>query len=216
MSIINQALKKAQKVKESRNIEFTEVMVSGERKKDIRSSKKILCSLFFIILIFSLFIIYSSLEPNNYEQEPVSEYVIPPPGDKNIMIPETLYERAKQFHNIGKISEAKKLYLEILKLDPGHTDALNNLGVICMSEKEYSSARKYFEKAVVLKPGYAIPYYNMACLISIGEENEESMMYLKKAVSLNQAVREWARKDTDLKTLRGTPEFDAIIEEDFD
>ena len=118
-------------------------------------------------------------------------------------------------HNIGSIAEAKELYLRILELDPGFTDALNNLGVICIHEKEYLSARKYFEKAVVLKPRYPILYYNLACLLSIGGETEESMMYLKKAISLDQSVAEWARKDTDLESLRRVHEFKEIIERGF-
>jgi hypothetical protein len=52
-------------------------------------------------------------------------------------------------------------------------------------------------------------------LLSVRGETEESIMYLKKAMSLDQAVREWAKKDTDLKSLRGIPEFEEIIEKGF-
>ena len=126
--------------------------------------------------------------------------------------PEMLYDKAKQFHRAGNIAEAKELYLASLKLDPGYTDALNNLGLIFIHEKDYPTGRKYLEKAVRIKPGYALPYYNLACLLSIDNEIEESLMYLKKAMSLDHTIREWAEKDTDLENLRVIPEFKELVE----
>ena len=100
MSVINQALKKAQKVKESRNIEFSGMIASGERKGTIRLGNIILYPLFFIILMLFLFILYSSsLKSNNYEPAPVLEHAISQFGDENIMTPEMLYKKAKQYHS---------------------------------------------------------------------------------------------------------------------
>jgi tetratricopeptide (TPR) repeat protein len=121
------------------------------------------------------------------------------------------YDRARLFHKNGSLQDAGRLYRETLRVDPGYVDALNNLGVIYIQEKDYLAAQASLEKAIRLKPGYVEPYYNLACLYAIKGEIGESLPYLRKAVSLDQSVRDWARRDTDLENLRGLPEFNEII-----
>lgn len=121
------------------------------------------------------------------------------------------YDRARLFHKSGSLQDAGRLYRETLRVDPGYVDALNNLGILYIQEKDYLAARTSFEKAIRLKPGYVEPYYNLACLYAIKGEIRESLAHLRKAVSLDQSVRDWARMDTDLENLRGLPEFHEII-----
>jgi Tfp pilus assembly protein PilF len=96
-------------------------------------------------------------------------------------------------------------------LDPRYVDALNNLGVIYIRDKEYMAAQRNFEKAARLKPDYVDAHYNLACLHAIKGEATQSLAHLKRAVSLDNSARDWAQKDTDLENLRGLPEFEAII-----
>jgi len=42
-------------------------------------------------------------------------------------------------------------------------------------------------------------------------EVKQSLTHLKKAVSLDHSVKDWARRDTDLKNLHGRPEFEEIM-----
>ena len=136
------------------------------------------------------------------------------PGEPTPVVqddPETTYERARRFHKEGRIEEAKRLYEETLRLDPGHVDSLNNLGVIFLRKRDYLSAQRSLGKAVRLKPRYAEPYYNLACLNAITGDTKKAMAYLQKAVSLDPTVRDWAQRDTDLETLRQLPEFKELI-----
>jgi adenylate cyclase len=88
---------------------------------------------------------------------------------------------------------------------------LNNLGVIHIYDKNYSAAQALFEKAIRLKSDYVDSYYNLACLHALNGEVSQSLVHLKEAVSLNQSVKDWARRDTDLQNLRLVPEFEEII-----
>ena len=121
------------------------------------------------------------------------------------------YNRAKIFHRRGRVNQAKRLYQETLKSDPGHVDALNNLGVIFIQEGNYPAAQRHFEKAMRLKPAYAEPFYNLACLHAIKGEVKQGLALLERAVSIDTTARDWARKDSDLANLRGTPEFETIV-----
>ena len=125
--------------------------------------------------------------------------------------PQETYDRARQFHKKGRLEEAKRLYEETLRIDPGYVDALNNLGVIFIGKRDYVAARRSLEKAVRLKPRYAEPFYNLACLNAIRGDIKLALAQLKKAVSLDPTVRDWARKDTDLESLRHLPEFRELI-----
>lgn len=125
--------------------------------------------------------------------------------------PQETYDRARQFHKEGRLEEARRLYEESLRLDPGYVDALNNLGVILIRKRDYDAAQRNLEKAVRLKPKYAEPFYNLACLNAIRGELKLALAQLKKAVSLDPMVRDWARKDTDLENLKNLPEFKELI-----
>ncbi len=125
--------------------------------------------------------------------------------------PQETYDRARQFHKEGRLEEARRLYEESLRLDPGYVDALNNLGVIFIRKRDYVAAQRSLEKAVRLKPKYAEPFYNLACLNAIRGELKLALAQLKKAVSLDPMVRDWARKDTDLENLKNLPEFKELI-----
>jgi tetratricopeptide (TPR) repeat protein len=121
------------------------------------------------------------------------------------------YEKAMRFQKRGRLQDAKRFYQEALRLDPRYVDALNNLGVIYIRDKDYTAAQRSFERATRLKPGYVDAHYNLACLHAIKGEVTQSLAHLKKAVSLDRSARDWARKDTDLENLRGLSEFEAII-----
>jgi len=132
-------------------------------------------------------------------------------GAREILLGTSLYEKARLFQKSGRFQEAKRLYEETLSLDPYYVDALNNLGVIHIHDKNYSVARGFFAKAIRLKPGYVDSYYNLACLHAIKRELTQSLSHLKKAVSLDQSVKDWARTDSDLQNLHGVPEFEEIV-----
>ncbi len=121
------------------------------------------------------------------------------------------YEKAERFRKQGRLKDAKRFYEEALKLDPRHVDALNNLGVVYLHDKDYSAAQRKFEAITRIEPNDADPYYNLACLHALKGEERQALAYLKKAVSLNPLVRTWARRDRDLDNLRSIPEFEEII-----
>ena len=49
--------------------------------------------------------------------------------EKDLSI-EKIFKKAIEYHNNKKLNLAEKLYNEVLRKDPSHIQALNNLGII--------------------------------------------------------------------------------------
>jgi tetratricopeptide (TPR) repeat protein len=64
----------------------------------------------------------------------------------------------------GKLAQARELYEEILKQDPGNPLALNNLGAIKVKEQKFQEALKYLEQALPRAKGYKIKV-NQVCAV---------------------------------------------------
>lgn len=62
----------------------------------------------------------------------------------------------------GNRVEARSFYSAVLRLDPRHKGALNNLGVMALEDGQFTEARGYFEKAIREEPSNAKTYYLLA------------------------------------------------------
>jgi len=70
-----------------------------------------------------------------------------------------LFEQALSLE--GKPEEQKKLYMQAIDLDPSAGKAQNNLGLICLAEKDYPEAVRWLSEAVKRMPGDAAPRFNL-------------------------------------------------------
>lgn len=94
--------------------------------------------------------------------------------------------------------------------DPRNLSALNNLGVLCMSQKRDREAIDIFTRLIDLKD-WADPYYNLACLFSRQGDAPKSLWNLKVALWMNKELKGWARNDPDLEALRSRPDYQKIV-----
>jgi tetratricopeptide (TPR) repeat protein len=247
MSHINEALRKAQKDRDARSLEYTGILSSRKEEKRTFWRRALLWSSLLLIFILLAFTSYSwwdsrgkkGLAPADNKALATRPPLPKSPGRAKTSRPETaerakdspqktalsakgsdqnavsgakaFYEKAMRFHKRGRLQDAKRFYQEALRLEPSYVDALNNLGVLYIRDKDYTAARRSFEKAIQLQPGYVDSYYNLACLYAIEGDERQSLDHLKKAALLDRAAKDWARKDTDLENLRGLPEFEEIV-----
>jgi len=215
MSYIHEALKKAQKEKDSRYQEYGGGLAGRRETPGFVTHRAMRVVSILVILILFAFTAYSWLDSRSPQTGATSEYKYAKhaaaPQLESVVDAERFYDRGKSFHKNGDLQDAGRLYQKTLRMDPGHTDALNNLGVIYICEKNYTAARDSFEEAIRLKPGYVDPVYNLACLYALEGKKRQGLAYLKKAVSLDRSAIGWARRDTDLKNLAGVPEFEEML-----
>lgn len=214
MSYIHEALNKAQIERDSRYRKYGSLSVRGKETRFFDDRTVRLASL-VVFTIFIAFALYSWLDCIFPEKSAISEIknegIAVAPQSGSVVNIEGFYEKARGFHKKGHFQDAIRLYKETLEADPGHVDALNNLGVIYLHLNEFNLARSNFEKAIRLSPEYVNSYYNLACLHARSGGISQSLAILKKAFSLDESVREWAQRDADLKNLHGEKEFQDLI-----
>jgi len=63
-----------------------------------------------------------------------------------------VFDAALALHRAGKLEQAAQAYRRILKLRPGHGQALNNLGTICHKLGLFDESRRHLERAVTSEP----------------------------------------------------------------
>ena len=82
-------------------------------------------------------------------------------------------QRGIAAHKIGNLQEADRCYTAILKLDPYHSDANHNMGVLAVGLNKIEAAIPFFKQAIQSDP--SIPQFWISlvdALIKINRFNE--------------------------------------------
>ena len=103
--------------------------------------------------------------------------------DKNSII--EIFNLAVENHKENKIEQAQNLYHKVLKLNPRHSETLNNLGVISLNLNEYQKANEYFRKAIKINPNHADAHYNLGSILGDEKEYQKAIPFYKKAIAIN-------------------------------
>ena len=77
-----------------------------------------------------------------------------------ICLPQEL-EKGLQFHQQGKLREAKKIYTQIIRISPRNADALHLMGVLANQKGENDTALDLINKAVQIFPQNPIYHNNL-------------------------------------------------------
>jgi tetratricopeptide (TPR) repeat protein len=213
MSYINEALKKAQREKDALAARYSSFLEARRKKRKGSRGRQLWWTSLIAILILLAFGIYSWLDSRGPETTSASKKAIPHGGLKQeaAVDAKDFYERALRLQKSGRSREARSFYRKVLALDPRNVNAVNNIGVTFLQERNFTEARKSFEAAMRLQPDYVDPQYNLACLYAIQGDTQKGLEYLRRAVSLDGSASEWARNDGDLNALRGLPGFEETI-----
>jgi len=98
---------------------------------------------------------------------------------KNLTTKKT-FALAVQNHQKNNLQVAGNLYKEILKTNPNHVDAHNNLGLVFNVSGDFQKARSCYEKAIQINPNYAGVHNNFGIvLVKLGELQKARSCYQK-------------------------------------
>lgn len=98
-------------------------------------------------------------------------------------IDETL-RLALSHHNAGRLTDAERLYRQVLASHPSHSDALHLLGVLAFQGKQMDIARDLIERAITIFPAAANYHFNLGhVLLSTGRRHDAIASY-RRAIAL--------------------------------
>ena len=95
------------------------------------------------------------------------------------------FNLAIQYHQKNNLNEAKKIYLQILKINPNHVNAHNNLGAAYKQLGEIEKAKSCFEKVIQLNPNDVDGHNNLGLLLFELKEIQKAKSFFEKTIQLN-------------------------------
>jgi tetratricopeptide (TPR) repeat protein len=144
---------------------------------------------------------------------------------------EALNNLAAVYHGEHNYKQAEKTYKQSLKYAPNSALTYKNLGTAYVSDEKYKLGGQAFQKALTLNPsvfdtrqsqaiedagsraqGADVSYY-LAKTYATAGNNEQALLFLRKALAAGFSDRRRLIEDKDFAGLRGTPEFQQLMEQ---
>ena len=91
-------------------------------------------------------------------------------NEKELTVKEA-FDLAIQNHQNNNLQDAQNYYQKVIKIDPNHLSANNNLGAIFKELGENQKAKSYFKKAISIDPNFALAHNNLGNIFK--ELNEQ-------------------------------------------
>ena len=87
-------------------------------------------------------------------------------------------------HQSGQLERAQAFYQQVLKMDPGHFDALHLAGVIAYQTKKPLQAVELIGRAIAIDPNNAAAYNNLGTALQDLERLEEALESFDRALQI--------------------------------
>ena len=124
-----------------------------------------------------------------------------------------IYNEALKETQMGRLNEAKRLYLSILAERPDHIEALNNLGVIATNEGNTKEALFYFKKILGYKKDYAKAYNNIGLIMMSEGDKKLAEEYFRKSIELDaESVEPYLNLSAHLRGKKRLQEASQFLE----
>ncbi len=92
----------------------------------------------------------------------------------------TMFDRALQHHQEGRVAEAEQGYRDILAIDADHADSLHLLGMIAFQAGDCETAAQRIRRAIEIHPRASSYYSNLGNVLQqLGEAREAASCYLR-------------------------------------
>ena len=96
----------------------------------------------------------------------------------------SVFQSAVSFHRQGSLTEAKKLYEEVLKKNPNHFDTLHLSGVLALQSGRPDEAEALFAKAIRINANFAALHFNRGIALQEMKRFDEALESHDKAIEI--------------------------------
>ena len=122
-------------------------------------------------------------------------------------IPEAL-ALAVRHHQTGELSQAQKIYRQILDVNPSHADALHLFGVIASQLGNHQEAIDLIRRAIAVKPQAAEYHSNLGIALKELGKFDEAVASYQRALQIKP---DYADAHSNLEQMRFTCSVASIL-----
>ncbi|MFW2367647.1 MAG: tetratricopeptide repeat protein [Desulforhopalus sp.] len=131
---------------------------------------------------------------------------------------QSILMKASRAHSEGRLAEAEKGYLKVLKRKPAWGQVLNALGTVYLDQSKMDRAKKFFTKAANLRPLNLSACYNLARLMQRENDHKSALTIYKRILeeqpdygevwnNLGVAYRETGKQDESISSFHKAVKF---------
>lgn len=103
----------------------------------------------------------------------------------NAALAEARMRLAVNFHQAGRLDEAKEQYRAVLEIAPEDAVSLNNLATIALYQGQRDESVSLLKKCIAFNPDYAAAFGNLGLAQSAVGQEEEALAAFSQAISLD-------------------------------
>ena len=97
---------------------------------------------------------------------------------------EAALQQAIRHHQAGRLSEAERIYRDVLAVQPDRPGTLNNLGLVLKDQGKLEEAVAAFRRVLALKPDDALTHGNLGLVLKEQGQPEEAAAAFQRALAL--------------------------------
>src|SRR5665647_2442037 len=97
---------------------------------------------------------------------------------------QTLFREGLRLQNLGQLEQAHAIYLQVLKLQPGHFDALHMLGVVAARTNNPARAIELINTAIAVNPDSASAYSNRGNALTALKQYQAAVASYDQAIAI--------------------------------
>ena len=106
-------------------------------------------------------------------------------NSNDLKIIEDLINKARNCFEKNQIDEALSNLIKIVDIDPSHSNAFNNIGIIYYQKKEYDKAISNYEKAIEINPNHKEALNNLGIVLKDNNQIDAAIEYFKLAINID-------------------------------
>lgn len=111
----------------------------------------------------------------------------------------------------NRLQEAEPLVEKLTEINPKESGLWINLAYIRRRTQSLDAAVATLQRAFDANPSDALAHFNMACYRAVQNRPTEALALLKNALHLDPKLKDLARAESDLDSLRLMPEFQRLL-----
>ena len=104
--------------------------------------------------------------------------------NKDLIIDKT-FNLALKNHQQNKLEEAKNLYNQVLEMNPNHSQAYYNQGLLFHTSGQKIKARKFYEKAIEIDPNNSSAHNNLGLIYGELGDDQKAKKFYEKAIEID-------------------------------